>query len=433
MDLKLPIDEQLEKEILGCCFTEDPSMLMAVRSVLAIEDFSSQLHQRIFRSLCRLVDAGSAANWSAVASDMQARSEAVTLAFLVDMEAPTYVLEKSLVRAKDLARRRALILRTYQLFHEAGDLTIRLDDLAARAHSAIRGIYGGAETDGAEDISAIIEAAGGIGRFLEPTLGVASQWPMLDNVTGGWQRNDLILIGARPSMGKTAFALDALRYAASKGVPSVFYSYEMSRESIVIRLVSRLTGIPFIDIRRGDLNASERRAVKESVGTLGTLPLKIIGASGKSALAIRVHAERLKHKGLCDIAVVDYIGLIPSIGDHRSNRNQELGETCRQLKQMASDLGIPLLVLSQLSRAPEGRPDKRPIMSDLRDSGELESHADLISFLHRPGYYNRTDPTLVRVAELIIAKQRNGATPIIPLEFHGHCGRFDSAEEERAA
>lgn len=435
MEPKLPVDEQLEKDILGCCFAYDPSAMATVRSVLTPEDFSVMTHQQIFRSICRLSDSGGALDRTAVHADMNARTEPVTLGFLFDCEerGGLVILEKLLDRAKDLARRRMLMHRACQLAHDAGDLTIRLDDVASRAQASIREIYGTADQGGPEDIAAIIEQAGGIGEFLKPTRGILSPWPMVDHVTGGWQNGDLVLIGARPSMGKTALALEAVRHAAERGTPSVFYSYEMTREAVVMRLISRRTGIPFLDIRQGELNTSERRMVREAVEALGALPLRIVGASGKTVLAIRVHAERLYHQGKCGLIAVDYIGLIRGMDQRQLSRNHELGQICAQLKEIAGTLNVPMLVLSQLSRAPEGRNDKRPIMSDLRDSGDLESHADLIAFLHRPGYYNREDPSLRLVAELIISKQRNGDTPIIPLEFYRECGRFDPARQPEAA
>lgn len=426
MEIKLPFDEQLEKEILGCCMTGDPGWFVTTRATLSPEDFHLMDHQRIFRSLCRLFDAGGALDRTTVYSDLRARSEPITLGYLIDLEAPTYVLDKHVIRAKDLSRRRFLVLRGHQLALDAADVTLPLDDLASRAHASIREIFGGPQLGG-EDVSGIVDELGGVEIMLRPKIGIYSPWPQFNRVTGGWQRGDLALIAARPSMGKTAFALNAVHYAAEKGIPSVLYSYEMNRESLLMRLVSLRTGISYRDIASGELTFMDRQAVREALAALCEMPIRLVGASGKTALSIRVHAERLKHQGKCELLAVDYIGLIRG-ADREQNRNRELGNVCRQLKEIATQLEIPALVLAQLNRDTEKRPDKRPMMSDLRDSGELEEHADVVALLHRPGYYNREDPSLRRVAEVIVGKQRNGDTPIIPLEFERESGRFSAPE-----
>jgi replicative DNA helicase len=230
-------------------------------------------------------------------------------------------------------------------------------------------------------------------------------------------------------MGKTALALNAVEAAAGRGVPSAFYSLEMSRDAIVKRLISLRTGITFQDIQRGELNPSERRSLAEALGHLCSIPIHIVQSAGKTALAIRCHAERLKHQGKLKFAAIDYTGLIRGSGSYE-NRNLEVGDIARQLKEMAGELDIPVLLLSQLNRGPEARPDKRPVLADLRDSGELENHADLVAFLHRPGYYKRDDETLRLKAELIIAKQRNGDTPTLPLLFRRESGQFYSEARE---
>lgn len=426
---RLPVDAELEKQILGCCFDRDTSLLLNVRSVLDAADLHIQDHQRIFGSLCRLADAGGALIWSGVYADMQARKEPITLGYLTDLEAPTYALDKLLARQKDLARRRALILRTYQLLQESADTTLPLEDIAGRLQSSVREIYSGAESVRAESVAEIVSAAGGMDKFMLPAVGILSPWPTLNDVTGGWQRGELVLIAARPSMGKTALALNVIHHAAMHGSAAIFYSFEMARESIVKRLVSLRAGISYRDLDRGELSTSERWAVREALDALYAMPLRIIGASGRTVLSIRVHAERMHHRGMCDLIAVDYIGLIRG-ADRAENRNRQLGDICRQLKELAAQLNIPVLVLAQLNRGTETRTDKRPMMSDLRDSGELEEHADVVELIHRPGYYKREDESLRKVAEVIIGKNRNGDTPIIPLEFAREFGRFSSPEGE---
>jgi replicative DNA helicase len=430
-DLNLLADDQLEREILGSCFSEDRTLIANVRAVLDVSEFFREDHRRIFQSLCRLADAGEPLLYTRVHADMVARSLPVTLEQLLALEGFSWALDKMLRRAKDLARRRTLIVRCKEIQYGAADTTASFADVAQRATAAIRDAIDASEPEEDQgDVDAIVSAAGGISQFMAPRVGIPSPWEELDYVTGGWQKGDLILLAARPSMGKTAFALNAVYHAAARGRHVILYSYEMSRESLIKRLVSMLAKITFTDLQRGDLNTAERRVVAETLEHLQGLPLRIFRGAGKTVLALRCHAERLKAKGRLDFVVIDYIGLIRGFGDRQMNRNQEVGEICRNLKETASELQVPFLVLSQLSRAPESRPDKRPLMSDLRDSGELENHADLIAFLHRPGYYKRNDPTLRTTAELILAKQRNGDTPTLPLQFHREYGCFKSSTGE---
>jgi replicative DNA helicase len=426
-ELNLPVDEHLEREILGACFSEDRTHLANVRAVLDPSEFSIDDNRRVFQSLCRLADAGEPLNFSRVFADMTARCQPITLSFLIELEGCAAFLSRMLPRAKDLARRRALIVRSREVMHAAADVTVPIAETAQRATAAIREAAGDSDAEEDQgDVTAIVNAAGGLSQFMAPRFGIPSPWPELDYVTGGWQKGDLILVAARPSMGKTAYCLNAAYHAATCGRHVAVYSLEMSREALVKRLVSMLSQISYTDLQRGDLNAAERRLVAEKLAHLQDLPLRIFPGAGKTVLALRCHAERLKAKGRLDFIVLDYIGLVRGFGDRNMNRTQEMGEIARQFKEMAGELQIPSMVLAQLSRASEKRSDLRPIMSDLRDSGNLEEHADLIAFLHRPGYYKRDDLSLRRTAELIVAKQRNGDTPTISLEFLREYGRFES-------
>jgi replicative DNA helicase len=427
-ELNLPANPEIEREVLGCCFAEDTGNLTNVRAVLGTEDFLLDDNRSIFLSLCRLADAGRPLTKTNVHEDLKAHAKPVSIGALVDFERFDFALDGNLRRLLELSARRRLMLQASTLLDQAADLTLPLEDLTQSAAQSLKNVYGDSQAT-AEDAQGIIAEAGGISGFLAAKHGIQTPWSGFNWATGGWQKGELALLAARPSMGKSAFAINAVWHAAARGIPSVFYSYEMSRNSILKRLICLLAKVSYQDLQRDELTKDERARVADALKEILGKPLRIVNASGKNALSVRVHAERRKRQGKCDFAAIDYIGLMRS-GDRQQNRNQEIGETCRQLKEMAGDLEIPLLVLSQLSRAPELRPDKRPVMSDLRDSGELENHADLIAFIHRPGYYDPTNPALRLLAELIIAKQRNGDTPILPLNFRREYGRFEQAETE---
>jgi replicative DNA helicase len=428
--LDLPNDPELEREILGACFQEDRTPIADIRNSLGIEDFSIEDNRTLYRVLCALADRGDPFTHTAAWAELAATGhQKFGLGKLIDYRPDVaWALDENIQRARQLSDRRKLIHVLYQLFHEAADQGISLDSLLERARLAIGSIDGNGKSSNPETVVNIIESIGGITEFFKPRTGIRTPWPSINQATGGWNKGELALVAARSSMGKTSFALNVLYHAARCNVPSVFYSCEMTQESIVRRLISLLSGIAFSDLQSAELNASERRLAVEALATISDLPIRIIGSAGRTAGWITSHIERLKRKGLCELAILDYIGLVRG-GDSRENRNHELGNICRQLKVIAAELQIPFMVLVQLNRALESRMDKRPMMSDMRDSGELEEHADLVMMLYRPGYYDRDNADLQGVAEVIIAKQRNGPTPIIPLRFEYHRGRFSEPQE----
>ncbi len=427
-EVNLPHDDQIEREILGACFSENPGVFANVRAILSADEFFVDFHQRVYGGMCRLADAGEPIGIPNLHADLNARGK-VSVSELAEFLGLSfgYGVEALLRRAKDLATRRRLIWHAREVAHHAADLSVPLADSTAAAALAIREASDSGASDCAGDVAGIIEQVGGITEFLKPRVGVPTPWSAVNYCLGGWRNGDLILIGARPSMGKTALTMNAIYWAAKKGVPSAFYSYEMTPEDLTRRLVSMLTGLPFLELLQGDLNASERRSVAEALESLSALPLRMFNFSGKTALALRVHAEKLKRNWGLGLAAVDYIGRMATAGKYDS-RNHELGETCRQLKDVAADLQIPMIVLSQLNRLVESRKDNRPMMSDLRDSGDLEAHADVVALVHRPEYYDRESQEKRGLAEFIIGKQRNGDTPTIPLFFRGECGKFETMD-----
>ncbi len=428
----MPSDPQLEKEILGGCIGEDTSKLSSARALVSEDHFTLELHRQVWASLCRLSDTGRALTMTEVQADITAHGGIVTFGQLLELDGMNWwAVDKYVPRLVELTKKRRLMLRGHQLVNAAMDPCTTSGDIAASHISNIQTDLDGIDLHEAENANDIVESIGGMDQFLAGSQGIQTPWPRVNDVTSGWQPGELAIIAARPSMGKTAFALNACVRAAVLGTPTVFYSFEMSKEAILKRLVSMKTGIIYQQIISGTLNPILRRMVIEAVSAIGQLPLSIVGASGRTVLAVRSHAERLARRGKCGLIALDYIGLVRAVeGDGEQNRTRQLGDICRQLKNLATQLHIPALVLAQLNRSTESRNDKRPMMGDLRDSGELEEHADLIALLHRPGYYDRKNPDIQLVAEVIIAKQRNGDTPVIQLEFHRNNGRFTDPEEQ---
>lgn len=253
--------------------------------------------------------------------------------------------------------------------------------------------------------------------------GVASGFKKLDEMTSGFQNSDLIILAARPSMGKTAFALALAQQAALEGHTVGFFSLEMSAEQLTLRLLSSQAGVPHHLVRNAMLNHVQWTSLTNVAGILAEIKLFIDDMPMQTVMDIRAKARKLKIEHNLSFLVVDYLQLLNSSKRHE-NRHQEVSEISRSLKALAKELGIPIIALSQLSRAVDSRPDKRPMLSDLRESGAIEQDADIIMFLYRDLVYNQEteDPDK---AEVIIGKQRNGPTGTVDLTFVRELTRFE--------
>ncbi|AGJ91083.1 replicative DNA helicase [Mycoplasma putrefaciens] len=254
--------------------------------------------------------------------------------------------------------------------------------------------------------------------------GVPSGFLWLDNYTSGWQASDFIILAARPSVGKTAFSLNLAYNAATKGYPVAFFSLEMPAEQLTQRLLSRVSSINSIILRSGkglDKQGWENLYIAKE--KLNRTPIFIDPTPGITVQQIRSKLYKMKRDHNIRLCIVDYLQLI--VGSQHKDRQNEVSEISRQLKQIARETQIPIICLSQLSRRAETREDKRPMMSDLRDSGAIEQDADLVAFLYREDYYNKDLNEIEKEkTELIIAKHRNGSTGTIELRFTKDFGRF---------
>jgi len=271
----------------------------------------------------------------------------------------------------------------------------------------------------------------------EGLSGIPSGFPKLDKLTSGWQPSDLIIIAARPGMGKTAFALSMARYITIEyDIPVAFFSLEMSSIQLITRLISSETGLSTEKLRTGKLAKHEWEQLNVKVKGLEKAPLFIDDTPSLSIFDLRAKARRLSSKHGIKLIIVDYLQLMTSGGNYKGgNREQEISAISRNLKALAKELNVPVIALSQLSRAVETRGgSKRPLLSDLRESGAIEQDADIVSFIYRPEYYKIDDwddeertPTIGQ-AEFIVSKHRNGGLDEIRLKFVAHLGRFENIE-----
>ncbi|RQD76709.1 MAG: replicative DNA helicase [Candidatus Syntrophonatronum acetioxidans] len=264
--------------------------------------------------------------------------------------------------------------------------------------------------------------------------GVPSGFADLDNITSGFQKSDLAIVAARPGMGKTTLALNMLQHIGTKEKqPAAFFSLEMSKEQLVMRMLCAQANIDAHRLRRGFLTGEDWPKLTRAVGPLAEAPIFIDDTPALSVMEMRAKARRLKAEHGLSIIFVDYLQLMRGLGQPES-RQQEISAISRSLKALAKELDVPVVALSQLSRAVESRNDKRPILSDLLESGGIEANADVVMFIYRDDYYNK-DSDDKNMAEIIVAKQRNGPVDTINLRFKGAFTRFqnmvsDKREEE---
>ena len=253
-------------------------------------------------------------------------------------------------------------------------------------------------------------------------VGVPTGFPDLDRMTAGLQRSDLIIVAARPSMGKTMLCLNLARHVAvHEKVPVAVFSLEMSREQLAMRLLSAESDLPAHRLRTGELDGEMWGQLSSALGHLSEAPIYIDDTPGLSALELRAKARQLRVRHKIGLVIVDYMQLMQ--GRRSENRQQEISDISRSLKALARELDVPVVALSQLSRAVESRTDKRPMLSDLRESGAIEQDADIVAFLYREDYYSK-DAENPDVTELIVSKQRNGPTGTIQLLFKKDVGKF---------
>ncbi len=244
-------------------------------------------------------------------------------------------------------------------------------------------------------------------------------------MTAGLQKSDLIILAARPAMGKTTLVTNlAYNVATIEKNPVLFFSLEMSKEQLVDRMLADASGVDSWNIRTGNLSDEDFAKLSEAMGEMAEAPIYIDDTPGLSVLEMRTKARRIAHENQLGLIIVDYLQLMQANGNHNGNRVQEVSEISRGLKLIARELNVPLIALSQLSRSVESRTPPIPQLADLRESGSIEQDADIVSFIYRPGYYEPDNPEVQNITDLIIAKHRNGPVGKVQLYFHPECLRF---------
>jgi replicative DNA helicase len=443
----LPANIDAERSILGAILLDNFSYTQASSENLQADDFSLDSHRRIYGRIAELADSGRPVDLVTLAEELSRRKEVEAIGGVAYLSSLTDGLphrpniEQYVRIVKDKALLRGLIFASNAAVARAMDEAEPAQDVLTSAEAAIYELSDKRFTSGFRDVKQIVkESFGSIDALYERgqrVTGLETHFVDLDNLTSGLQRSDLIIIAGRPSMGKTALALNIAENAAVKDNKVVgMFSLEMSREALLLRLLCSNAIVDAHKLRTGFLGRDDYQKLVAALGRLAEAPVFIDDTPGITISEMRAKARRLQHQmgGRLDLLIVDYLQLMsggaPGGKARFENRTQEVSAISRGLKLLAKELRVPVIGLSQLSRAPESRGgDHRPQLSDLRESGSIEQDADLVGFIFREEVYNPT-PENEGFAELIIAKQRNGPTGKVNLAFLKRSTRFESRAGE---
>lgn len=434
-----PQNLEVEQSILSAILI-DNNTLPEVLEVVSEKDFYREAHRKIFAAMLDLFERNEPADLITITNILkeQGRLESVGgasyLAELVDTvpmatNAAHYakiIREKATLR--QLIERAASI--TTRCFEDRGDVEEVLDfaerSIFEISENKVRPAFH-ALADILNDTYKAVEDA--VGNKILVT-GVPTGYHMLDEKTSGLQPSDLIVIAGRPSMGKTALALNIAQNASSQtGIPVGIFSLEMSKEQLSLRMLSSEARIDSSRMRGGFLSESDLARINRAAGTLYDLPIYIDDSPAISALEIRAKARRMKMEKGLGLVIVDYLQLMRGRAS-AERRDLEISEISRSLKALAKEINIPVVALSQLNRKVEERSNKRPVLSDLRESGAIEQDADVIVFIYRDEVYNKKEGEADRTSEINVAKQRNGPTGTVKLTFLDYCTRFEDMAPE---
>ena len=440
-----PHNNEAEQSVIGAIFLE-PQALITAAELLIPEDFYRIAHQKIFETMTILSDKGQAIDVVTVTEELSAKKE------LEDVGGISYLMEiansvptaANIVHYARIVEEKALLRRLIRVATSiVEDGYAREDEVEALLSEAEKKMMEVSNRKNAGDFrhikDVLVETYDNI-ELLHTrqgdVTGIPSGFTDLDKMTAGFQRNDLVILAARPSVGKTAFALNVAQNVATKtGENVAIFSLEMGAEQLVMRMLCAEGNIDAQVMRTGRLEAEDWRKLTMAMGSLSNAGIFIDDSSGIRVNEIRSKCRRLQQEHGLGMVIIDYLQLISGSGRAGENRQQEVSEISRSLKGLARELKVCVIALSQLSRGVEQRQDKRPMMSDLRESGSIEQDADIVSFLYREDYYDKETENQ-NIIEIIIAKQRNGPTGTVSLAFAKEYNKFvniDWSQHESAA
>jgi replicative DNA helicase len=429
-----PQNIEAEQSVLGSVLL-DNAVLPRVIEILMPEDFYRGSHRRLFAAMIDMFEHDVSIDLITLRERLEQKNQleeiggAVYLASLVDQvpTAANIAYHARIVREK--AMMRGLISASTEIAAMSYEGSRDVEQVLDEAERRIFALSERSIRVGFVPMRAVVKESIQVLEKLfqkkDQITGIASGFTDLDHLTCGFQPSDLVIIAGRPSMGKTAFVLNIAEHVGIEArVPVAIFSLEMSREQLVMRMLSSVSGVDGNRLRRGFMSKEDWPLLARAAGKLTEAPIFIDDSAACTVLEIRAKARRLKNESGLALVIVDYLQLIRG-RDRTENRQQEISEISRSLKSLAKELKVPVIALSQLSRAVESRGgDKRPQLSDLRESGAIEQDADVVAFIFREDMYREDVDQHTSVAEVIVRKQRNGPTDTVKLAFRKECTRF---------
>ncbi|GCE26977.1 replicative DNA helicase [Dictyobacter alpinus] len=437
MEKLLPQNVEAESGVLGSIII-DPEAIVQVADFLMAEDFYRDAHRTIYETIIQLYEQREAADFITICDELERKSK------LEEVGGASYItsLINQVPTSGNIEYYGRIVERTAilrRLIHAAGEIAATAyeeGDASIALDKAEKLIFGISQRHARADFSSLSELLGDYMTKLDQlherrgtVVGVPTGFSDLDRLTGGLQKSDLIILAARPAVGKTSLCLSLAHNAAVKYKKSIaIFSLEMSKEQLVQRLLSMDAAIDQQRLRTGWIEDDEWERIVFAMGTLAEANIWLDDTAGISTMEMRSKARRLQAEHGIDMIIVDYLQLMQSsAGKRNDNRVQEISEISRNLKGLARELDVPVMALAQLSRAVESRQSKVPQLSDLRESGSIEQDADLVMFIYRDDVYN-PDSERKNIADIIVAKHRNGPVGEVSLYFQANQTRFSDLE-----
>ena len=427
-----PQDMAAEQSVLGSMLISKDAIADVTEAIRGV-DFYRPAHETVFDAILDLYGRGEPVDMVTVAAELQRRGELQRIggaAYLHTLSANVPIAANAgyyaeIVREKAILRRLVGAGTRIVQIGYAGEGQV--DDIVDEAQAEVYKITDKRSTEDYAPLSDIMDGVldeiEAISNREAGLYGVPTGFADLDDLTNGLHAGQMIIVAARPAMGKSTLALDLCRAASiHNNLASVFFSLEMTRSEITMRLLSAEAKVPLNHIRNGNMNDDDWAKLARKMGEVSSAPMFIDDSPNMTMMEIRSKARRLKQRHDLRLIVIDYMQLMTS-GKKVESRQLEVSEFSRQIKLLAKELEIPIIALSQLNRGPEQRGDKRPMMADLRESGSIEQDADMVVLLHRDDVYEK-ESTRPGEADLIVAKHRNGPTRDITVAFQGHYSRF---------
>lgn len=431
----MPQNLDAEQSVLGSMLIDKTAIAQAVE-VLNAEDFYRDTHKVIFSAIRDLYQKDIPVDMITLLDYLKSTEKleeagGITYISQISSSVPTTANIASYIKiVEDKSTLRKLIRTSTEIIEQSYNKQDNVDAVMDLAEKKIFGLSQTKNSSDFEPMNVVLERG-----FLEierlfnnkgDTTGVPSGFKDLDDKTSGFQSGDMVLIAARPSMGKTTFVLNLAQHAALRaGKKIAIFSLEMSKEQLAYKLLCAEANVDMLKLRTGNLEDKDWESIARASGPLAAAKIFIDDTAGISVMEMRSKCRRLKLEHGIDMIIIDYLQLMS--GSNPDNRQQEVSEISRSIKAIAKEMKCPVIALSQLSRAPEQRADHRPMLSDLRESGSIEQDADLVMFLYRDEYYNK-ETEEKNVAECIIAKQRNGPVGTVKLAWLGQFSKFGNLD-----